>query len=193
MASLDLKDAYYSIPVMKEHRKYLRFLFNGWLYQFTCLPNGLSSCPRKFTKTLKLILTTLHEDGHIASGYLHDIYLQEKNYNDCLRNIINTLKLFKKLGFIMHPTESVFLPSKEIKMVGFISNSITMTVRLTPEKKESIKSYSIELLEKQIFTIREICKSDWETFCQFSGGNVWPPLLSTTRKGKNFSPKIQQR
>ena len=29
MASLDLKDTYYSIPVMKEHRKYLRFLFNG--------------------------------------------------------------------------------------------------------------------------------------------------------------------
>ena len=65
MGSLDLKDAYYSIPVMKEHRKYLRFLFNGRLYQFTCLPNGLSSCPRKFTKTLKPILTTLHRDGHI--------------------------------------------------------------------------------------------------------------------------------
>ena len=38
MASLDLKDAYYSIPVMKEHRKYLRYLFNGRLYQFTRLP-----------------------------------------------------------------------------------------------------------------------------------------------------------
>ena len=50
MASLDLKDMCYSIPVMKEHRKYLRFLFNGWLYQFTCLPNGLSNCPRNSRK-----------------------------------------------------------------------------------------------------------------------------------------------
>ena len=156
MASLDLKDAYYSIPVMKEHRKYLCFLFNGRLYQFTCLPNGLSSCPHKFTKTLKPILTTLHKDGHIASGYLDDIYLQGKNYNDCLRNIINTLKLFIKLGFIIHPTKSVFVSSKEIKMLGFILNSITMTVRLTLEKKDSIKSCCIELLEKQIFTIKEI-------------------------------------
>ena len=51
------------------------------------------------------ILTTLHKDGHIASGYLNDIYLQGNDYNDCLRNIIDTLKLFIKLGFIIHPTK----------------------------------------------------------------------------------------
>ena len=61
MASIDLKDAYYSIPVAREHRKYLRFIYNGQLYQFTCLPNGLSSCPRKFTKILKPPLTMLHK------------------------------------------------------------------------------------------------------------------------------------
>ena len=143
IASLVFKDAYYSIPVMKEHRKYLHFLFNGWLYQFTCLSNGLSSCPRKFTKTLKPILTTLHKDGHIASGYLDHIYPQGKDYNDCLRNIIDTLKSFIMLGCIIHPTKSVFLPSKEIKMLGFILNSVTMTVCLMPEKKkkESLKSF----------------------------------------------------
>ena len=169
MASLNLKDTYYRIPVMKEHRKYLCFLFNGQLYQFTCLPNGLSSCPRKFTKTLKPILTTLHKDGHIASGYLNDIYLQGKNYNDCLRNIINTLKLFIKLGFIIHPTKSIFVPSKEIKMLGFILNGTTMTVRLMLEKKESIKSYCIELLEKQIFTIREIAEVIGKLVASFPG------------------------
>ena len=104
---------------MKEHRKYLRFLFNGWLYQFTCLPIGLSSCPGKFMKTLNPILTTLTGHIYIASGYLDDIYLQGNDYNDCLRNIINTLKLFIKLGFIMHPTKSVFLLSKEIEMLGY--------------------------------------------------------------------------
>ena len=118
MAPLDLKDAYYSIPVMKEHRKYLRFLFNGQLYQFTCLPNGLSSCPRKFTKTLKPILTTLHKDGHIASGYLDDIYLQGKNYNDCLRNIVNTLKLFIKLGFINAQQSQFLCHQKRSKCLG---------------------------------------------------------------------------
>jgi hypothetical protein len=58
MASIDLKDAYYSIPIRHEDRKYLRFFWNGNLYQFTCLPNGLSSGPRKFTKIFKPGLIT---------------------------------------------------------------------------------------------------------------------------------------
>ena len=61
MASLDLKDAYYMVGVSPSHRKYLRFMWKDVLYQFTCLPNGLSSCPRKFTKLLKPPLTELQK------------------------------------------------------------------------------------------------------------------------------------
>ena len=35
MASIDLKDAYYCVPVSKEHEKYLKFQWNDCLYQFT--------------------------------------------------------------------------------------------------------------------------------------------------------------
>ena len=57
MASIDLKDAYYSVPITRTDRKYLRFLWQGTLFQFTCLPNGLSCAPRKFTKLLKPALS----------------------------------------------------------------------------------------------------------------------------------------
>ncbi len=60
MASLDLKDAYYSIPIKSPGRKFLCFKWQGQVYQFTCLPNGLSCAPRKFTKILKPALATLH-------------------------------------------------------------------------------------------------------------------------------------
>ena len=43
MASVDLKDAYYSVKVFVRHQKFLKFRFKGVLYQFTCLPNGLCS------------------------------------------------------------------------------------------------------------------------------------------------------
>ena len=32
---VDLKDAYYSVPVAKEGQKYLKFIFNGTLYKYT--------------------------------------------------------------------------------------------------------------------------------------------------------------
>ena len=56
MASVDLKDAHYSIPVAKKHRIYLRFIFEGQFGQFTCLPNGLSSCPRELYQSVKASL-----------------------------------------------------------------------------------------------------------------------------------------
>ena len=37
MISVDLQDAYYSVPIHREHQKYLKFEWQGQLYQFTCL------------------------------------------------------------------------------------------------------------------------------------------------------------
>ena len=41
MGSIDLEDAYFSVPIHKSSRKYLRFKFLNKLYEFTCLPFGL--------------------------------------------------------------------------------------------------------------------------------------------------------
>ena len=84
MACIDLKDACYSIPIRTTDRKYLKFQWNGTLYQYTCLPNGLSCGPRKFAKILKPPLASLHTKGHIISGHLDDFYLQGKTPEECL-------------------------------------------------------------------------------------------------------------
>ncbi len=59
MANIDLKDAYYTVPIHHAFQKYLKFKFDGKLYQYTCLPNGLSSAPRLFTKLMKPVYATL--------------------------------------------------------------------------------------------------------------------------------------
>ena len=53
MIKIDTNDAYYSIPILVEHQKFLKFNLQGKLHEFTCLPNALCSGPRKFTKLLK--------------------------------------------------------------------------------------------------------------------------------------------
>ena len=55
MASVDLKDAYYSVPIALEDRKYLKFEWQGSYFQYTCLPNGLACAPHLFAKILKLL------------------------------------------------------------------------------------------------------------------------------------------
>ena len=61
MASIDFKDAYYSVPIHPAYQRCLRFQFLGKLYQYTGHPNGLSSCPRLFIKLSKHPLATLRE------------------------------------------------------------------------------------------------------------------------------------
>jgi hypothetical protein len=52
MASIDMKDAYYSVPIHPGYQKYLKFNWKGKQYRFVCFPNGLAICHRKFTKLL---------------------------------------------------------------------------------------------------------------------------------------------
>ena len=65
MASVDLKDAHYSVPIALEDRKYLKFEWQGSYFQYTCLPNGQACAPRLFTKIL--LLSTLISDLWVIS------------------------------------------------------------------------------------------------------------------------------
>ena len=64
LAKIDLTDAFLSIPIHPNHKKYLRFMLKEKTYQFNCLHFGLSSASRVFTETLKLALAILRERGY---------------------------------------------------------------------------------------------------------------------------------
>ena len=59
MVSIDLKDAYLSVVVAEEHRRYLKFQWEHQLYEFLCLPFGLSSALCTFTKLLKPVMSLI--------------------------------------------------------------------------------------------------------------------------------------
>jgi len=169
MASIDWKDAYYSVPIAKSDRKYLRFLWKGKLYQFTCLPNGLSCGPRKFTKLLKPALTELHLKGHISSGYIDDLYLQGKTYDDCVHNVIDTVIQFDTLGLVTYPEKSAFIPFQQLVILGFVLNSVTMTITLTQEKAISLQNACTTLLNTASPTIREVARVLGKIVSSFPG------------------------
>ena len=75
MSSIDLSNAYYSIPVAIFDQKYLMFQFPGQLYKFICLLNRLISAPRFLTKHLKPVFAALHKESHDIMDYLDDSIL----------------------------------------------------------------------------------------------------------------------
>ena len=48
LATIDLKDAYFSIPIFHRDGKYFRFLWDKILYQFTCLPFGYAALLQEY-------------------------------------------------------------------------------------------------------------------------------------------------
>ena len=158
MASIDLKNAYFSIPVAEEHRCFLRFVWLDKLYQFTVLPNGLSSAPRTFTKILKPLYAHLRQLGHITCGYIDDSFIMGNTYDTCSASIRATHDLFKSLGFCVNYDKSELLPSRQIEHLGFVLNSANMTVSLTSSKKANLICKCRQVIDDPAPSIRAVAE-----------------------------------
>ena len=158
MASNDLKDAYYSVSIHSDFQKYLKFSWRGQLYEFVCFSNGLTPCPRQFTKLLKPVFSSLRKLGHISVVYIDDTWLTSEDYNSCVNNIAETITLLDRLGFVIHPKKSILIPTQEITFLGFIFNSANMTVKLTPDRALRLKTARLENLEATTPLLRDVAR-----------------------------------
>lgn len=158
MTTVDLKDAYFSIPIHPDHRKYLRFAFQNQLYEFTCIPFGLSVAPYCFTKLMKPIVSLLRNRGILCVNYLDDFLVLGESSQICLANTNLLVGLLESLGFIVNREKSFLTPSKCQKFLGFIFNSTNMEIELPLEKKLSIKQWSSHFRQNSFCKIRELAR-----------------------------------
>ena len=166
LASLDLEDAYYSIPIHQVHTKFLIFIWKNQLYKSLVLPNGLCCGPRKFKKMMKSPKCTLRLDGHIIVIYIDDLINVGLTFDECVENVVISIKVLSSLGFIIHPDQYLFLPKQEITFLGFNINPQKMEITFTDTKKETLKACCSELLHKNNQTITYVAKViDLMTLC----------------------------
>ena len=153
MASIDLKDAFYSIPIHPEHQKYLKFVVLSKILQYVCMPNGYGPAMRIFTKVSKVTFSQFQRKGFISVVFVDDSYLQGNTYKACLHNIENRIELLQILGFTIHPTKSILTPTQRITFLGFVIDSVQMTLEITEEKKSKIHNLCLETLQKEKNTL----------------------------------------
>lgn len=175
-AKIDLKDAFFSIPINCQDRKFFRFLFNGVLYEFCCLPQGYRESPRLFTKILKVPLSFLRSLGYINSGYLDDIYVQGDNFEECNNNLTDTIHVLDSLGFTINSEKSVFTPSTKMEFLGFILDSRTMLVHPNEKKCHKIITLCEELLTKHKITLRKLSETIGHLI-SVSPGNIYASIF----------------
>lgn len=130
MATIDLKESYLLVPVANSHRKYLRFQFDNITFQLSAMPYGLCSAPRTFTKIMKEVVGHLRHRGFRSVIYLDDWLCLGDNYDECQRNVTETLKVLKCLGFVVNFDKSCIIPQQCCKFLGFMYNSVDMSISL---------------------------------------------------------------
>lgn len=119
LASIDLKDAYYSVPIREEYRKFLCFQWQGKFFRFRAMPFGLTSAPQIFTKLLSPIFSTFREEGFQRFAYVDDSFILGDSEEECIRAVDWLADKMTNLGFIVHPDKSVFQPSKSLIFLGY--------------------------------------------------------------------------
>ena len=95
MAKIDVKDAYFAVPISEPDRKYLRFRWRNIIYQFNCLPFGLSCAPWVFTKITKAATAVLREMGIRLIVYIDDMLVMAESETLLKDHIAGTVYLLE--------------------------------------------------------------------------------------------------
>ena len=189
MASIDIKDAYYCVPIHSEYRKYLKFEFNSMLYNFTCMPNGLSCAPRKYTKMMKPVYSYLRSRGHTICGYIDDNLLIADSEEELFESIEATTTLLESLGFTLNTEKSVLTPTRNITYLGFKIDSTEMRVTLEDEKMKAIIDMCKDLCSKTEDTIRNVARAIGMIVASFPGVELGPLHYRNTEREKSAALK----
>ena len=156
MGSIDLRDAYYSVLIHPDYRKFLRFRWNGVLYQFRAMPNGLCCAPLYFTKILNPVFAYLRSLGHETFQYIDDSFVVSDTRLKCSQSLSKLIETVERLGFVVHEEKSIIEPTKNLTFLGFNLDSERMYVTLNQDKIEKLERAAKKLLSKQWPTIREV-------------------------------------
>lgn len=157
MATIDLKEAYFLVPIDQADKKYLRFRLDQ-LYEFNCLPYGLSSAPYVFTKLLKPLLSLLRNKGHTVVAYLDDLLCIGPDFMSCQDTVVTVVKHLENLGFVVNHEKSNLQPRQLCKFLGFEINTQDMVLQLPTEKINKIIALVKEIKRKRSIPIREFAK-----------------------------------
>jgi hypothetical protein len=116
--SLDLKDAYFHIPVRPSHRKFLRFAMFHQAFQFKVLPFGATAAPRVFTKVLAEVMALIRLRTCFIYPYLDDCLGRDSDLAQLSRGRDLTLLTLKQAGFIINLKKSNLEPTQDLAFIG---------------------------------------------------------------------------
>ena len=177
MCVADLQDAYLVVPISKWHWKFLKFRWKGKIYCYLVLPFGLACSPRVFTKITKITLSVVRSEDHTAMMYIDDSFIMGLTFELCWQATKCFLETFVNLGFLPHLEKCHLWPSQQVEVLGFVINSVSMTVTITQEKMHEIHNICVLALQQPTMTIRDLCHLIGKLISSVAWQSLWDKLI----------------
>ncbi|XP_072016970.1 uncharacterized protein [Amphiura filiformis] len=132
--SIDLKDAYLHVPIYPNDQKWLKFRVKDQTYMFRCLPFGLSTAPRVFTRIVKTVAAYLRRKGLNLCVYLDDWLIYSRSRVEALHHIKMVQETVTSLGFVINVKKSNFVPTQIPQFLGARLHLSEGLARPSPER-----------------------------------------------------------
>ncbi|XP_077107227.1 uncharacterized protein LOC143764961 [Ranitomeya variabilis] len=159
MAVLDLKDAYYHLPIFIEHQQYLRVavIMEGQIrhYQYTAMPFGLSIAPRVFTKLMSEVMSYLRLKDTLVIPYLDDLLIVGNSLSQCHQRVLDTISSLQELGWLVNWEKSRLSPTTRQTFLGLILDSTNQRCFLPDSKQLAIINKVQSVINKPLISLRE--------------------------------------
>ena len=65
----------------------------------------------------------LRMQRYTVAIYIDDIIAIDQSFEDRLLTVVETINLFQKKGFVIHPDKSKFIPAKIVEYLSFANDS----------------------------------------------------------------------
>ncbi len=152
----DLKSAYCHIPINRRHRCFLRFQFQGKVYQFRSLPFGLSTAPRTFVRVTRPILLYCRKRGILLFLYIDDGLVLAYSKERARLDGEFVIAFLQQMGFTISWDKSCLEPTQVFDYLGVQWNLKEMTLSLPENKFQKIRETATKVLERP--TCRNLMK-----------------------------------
>ena len=161
MTSIDLSQSFYHVKVRDRDQKFLKFRSLGRFWVMGALPMGYRDSPRIFTRLMRVPMLYLREQlGVLCSHFIDDIITLSETYRAAVSATGYTGNTLSFCGFHKNIPKSVVDPTQRMDHLGFLINTISMTLHLLGHKAKKIIKMGMALLAAPggVVSIRQVAQ-----------------------------------
>ena len=186
---VDLKHAYFHLPLAKNLQEYLVLQVKDRFFQFQAAPFGLSHLPFLWTQVMKSLVKAWRQKGINSFVYLDDVLVLAKSPNKLAKDMVYVLDTLAQSGLQINYKKSVLQPTQKVQHLGFLLDLEKGLLQVPVEKLSFMRKELKQLDSKKFLTPRKMA-SILGALRSFL--TAFPPLRSFTDLMLAFVRQHQQ-